>query len=208
VNGAPVQDWNRFTRLIRSSPGRPLQLAVNRADTAKVLTATPRPDQERVDGRSQAVGRLGVLPAAPEQARRPVGFLRAWKLGFLYTWETSAAIGDVLRKLVTGQMSTSNLGGLISIGQASGESARMGLEYFLGFLALFSVNLAILNLLPIPILDGGHLMFLLAEALRGRPLSVETRVRLSQLGLIVVVALMLLANGNDVVRVVQGWMGS
>jgi regulator of sigma E protease len=79
----------------------------------------------------------------------------------------------------------------------------MGLDYFLGFLAFFSINLAVLNLLPIPVLDGGHLMFLAIEAVRGRPLSVETRIRLSQLGLLIVVALMLWANGNDVVRVIE-----
>jgi regulator of sigma E protease len=72
------------------------------------------------------------------------------------------------------------------------------------FLALFSVNLAVLNLLPIPILDGGHLMFLAFEAVRGRPLSVEARIRLSQVGLVIVVALMIWANGNDVVRLVFG----
>jgi regulator of sigma E protease len=94
------------------------------------------------------------------------------------------------------------MGGLLSIGQASGQTAQLGLEVWLSFLALFSVNLAVLNLLPIPILDGGHLMFLAFEAVRGRPLSVEARIRLSQVGLVIVVALMLWANGNDVFRLI------
>jgi regulator of sigma E protease len=118
------------------------------------------------------------------------------------TWGTVSLVAGMLKQLATGQISPRNMGGLLSIGEASGETARLGLEVFLGFLAMFSVNLAVLNLLPIPILDGGHLMFLAFEAVRGRPLSVESRIRLSQVGLVLVVALMLWANGNDVVRLV------
>ena len=81
-----------------------------------------------------------------------------------------------------------------------GEVARLGLEAFLGFMALFSINLAVLNLLPIPVLDGGHLMFLTVEALRGRPLSLESRMRLSQVGFVIVMAIMVWALANDVLR--------
>ena len=96
--------------------------------------------------------------------------------------------------------------GLLSIGEASGQSAAQGPATFLFFLAFLSVNLAVLNLLPIPILDGGHLMFLAIEAIRGRPLSLEARIRLSHVGLIIVVGLMLWANGNDVVRLVERYL--
>jgi regulator of sigma E protease len=92
------------------------------------------------------------------------------------------------------------MGGLLTIADASGESARMGMEKFLTFMALFSVNLAVLNILPIPILDGGHLLFLAIEAVRGRPLSVEARIRFSHVGLLIVVALMVWANANDILR--------
>jgi regulator of sigma E protease len=104
-------------------------------------------------------------------------------------------------------MSARNLGGLITIGEASGQTARMGLYAFVSFMALLSVNLAILNLLPIPILDGGHLMFMAIEAVRGRPLSVESRIRLSHVGLLIVIALMLWANGNDIVRLIERNLG-
>jgi regulator of sigma E protease len=112
-----------------------------------------------------------------------------------------------LRDLFTGALSPRNLGGLLAIGEASGESAEQGPATYLFFLAFLSVNLAVLNLLPIPILDGGHLMFLAIEAVRGRPLSVESRIRLSHVGLIIVVGLMLWANGNDVVRLIQRYFG-
>jgi regulator of sigma E protease len=207
INGNPVQQWQELVLAVRANPGRPVTLVVEREGGREAFTLTPDAAVDRDSaGRRITIGRAGVAPDEILERRR-VGPIRALGSGLQQTWATAAGIGDILRKLVTGRMSTRNLGGIISIGEASGESARLGLEYFLGFLALFSVNLAVLNLLPIPILDGGHLVFLLAEALRGRPLSVETRVRLSQVGLIVVVALMLLANGNDVVRKVQHWFG-
>jgi regulator of sigma E protease len=90
------------------------------------------------------------------------------------------------------------VGSIVTIGELSGQAAAMGLDYFLGFMALFSINLAILNLLPIPVLDGGHLLFLAIEALRGgRPLSVEQRLRWSQVGFVVLIGIMVWALSND-----------
>src|SRR6185503_8482919 len=103
---------------------------------------------------------------------RRVGVVESVKLGAGETVGAAAAIADVLKKLFTGQVSPREMGGLLSIGEASGATAQLGLDRWLGFLAFFSVNLAVLNLLPIPILDWGHLMFLAFEAVRGRPLSV------------------------------------
>ena len=94
-----------------------------------------------------------------------------------------------------------DVGSIITVGQYSGQVARLGLDWFLPFLALFSVNLAILNLLPIPILDGGQLMFLIAEAVRRKPLSLELRARLTQVGFVVLLAVMILALTNDVLRI-------
>ena len=144
-------------------------------------------------------GLLGVA-----RIRGGWGLAGAVGMGAEQTAAGVSLIGGVLKQLVTGQISARNMGGILSIGQASGETAKLGFDVWLAFLALFSVNLAVLNLLPIPILDGGHLMFLAFEAVRGRPLSVEARIRLSQVGLVIVVALMIWANGNDVVRLVFG----
>ena len=105
-----------------------------------------------------------------------------------------------LKDLVTGQMSARNLGSIVTIGEMSGQAAAEGLPVFLRFMGLFSVNLAILNLLPIPVLDGGHLLFLAIEAVRGRPLSVEQRLRWSQVGFVILIGIMLLALGNDFLR--------
>ncbi len=108
---------------------------------------------------------------------------------------------DFLRDLVTGNVSPKSVGSIVTIGQASGQAAAQGLESFLGFMAFFSVNLAILNLLPIPVLDGGHLVFLAIEAVRGgNPLSVEQRLRWSQVGFVVLLGIMVWALSNDFMR--------
>ncbi|MGH7608132.1 MAG: site-2 protease family protein, partial [Gemmatimonadales bacterium] len=106
----------------------------------------------------------------------------------------------VLKRLVLGETSTRELGGPILIAQMSGQMLRLGIESFLRFVAFFSVSLAVLNLLPIPVLDGGHTMFLIAEGIRRKPLSVQLRMRLTQVGLLVVLAIMVLALSNDVLR--------
>ncbi len=202
--GAPVRSWQELVRTIQSHPGKPLPLVVQRGGQTVRTTVTPNTDRVTVppDAKSVSVGRVGAAGTPPAYVTADVGVGRALALGARATWRTSAEIVKVLRRLIVGELSPRNLGGLLSIGEASGETARMGLEVWLLFLAAFSVNLAVLNLLPIPILDGGHLMFLAFEAVRGRPLSVEARIRLSQVGLVIVVALMLWANGNDIVRII------
>ncbi|HYJ79861.1 MAG TPA: RIP metalloprotease RseP, partial [Longimicrobiaceae bacterium] len=208
--GKPVADWTELVAAIQGSPGRPLPLVVERGGRRVTLQAMPAavtPERPRQRGAPAKVGRLGAGYQEIELERRSVGVLRAVQIGFDDTAFTTRYLLKTLKQLVTGELSARNMGGLLTIGKASGESARLGLERFLSFLALFSVNLAVLNLLPIPILDGGHLMFLAAEAVRGRPLSIETRIRLSQVGLVIVVALMLWANGNDVVRWLEQTFG-
>ena len=201
--GVPVRSWQQLVLAIRGHPGKPLPLTVERGGKTLGLTVTPAAAKAKdANGLRTTIGRVGAAGVAPAHVNERVGPVRAVASGAQATWRTAALVAGTLKQLVTGQISPRNMGGLLAIGEASGETARLGLEVFLGFLAMFSVNLAVLNLLPIPILDGGHLMFLAFEAVRGRPLSVEARIRLSQVGLVIVVALMLWANGNDVVRLV------
>jgi regulator of sigma E protease len=117
--------------------------------------------------------------------------------------ETVAVTGLILgflRDLFTGGVSPRSMGSIVTIGEASGQAAAAGVDTFLRFMALFSVNLAILNLLPIPVLDGGHLVFLAIEAIRGKAVSVEQRLRWSNVGVLVVVGIMLWALSNDILR--------
>ncbi|HYW08894.1 MAG TPA: RIP metalloprotease RseP [Longimicrobium sp.] len=206
--GKPVRAWSEFEAEIRAHPGRPFPMRVQRGNQQLDMTVTPKAEREAgPDGKRVEVGKLGVGRQPPEYRHRRVGVLEGIGMGFTETWDRTRALVTGLRELITGEASARNMGGLITIAQVSGETAKLGISTFIAFLAFFSINLAVLNLLPIPVLDGGHLMFLAIEAVRGRPLSIETRIRLSQLGLLMVVALMVWANGNDVVRVVERYMG-
>jgi regulator of sigma E protease len=206
VEGERLLGWPSLVEHIQQSVGEPLALTVMRDGRPLSLSVTPRAEQVEVAGRDTVIGRMGASGVTPF-ATNPVGIGEAVSIGFTQTWSDVTLIGTTLRQLVTGQMSARNLGGLITIGEVSGQTARLGLYAFVSFMALLSVNLAILNLLPIPILDGGHLMFMTIEAVRGRPLSVESRIRMSHVGLLIVIALMLWANGNDIVRLIERNLG-
>lgn len=197
---APVRTWYEFERAIRAHAERPLPLVVLRSGRRIDLTVTPAAERELdLQMRRVEVGKLGVLREL-NVVRNPVGPLEAVGRGVSMTWNNSAAIVGLVGDLFTGDASPRSLGGPLAIGQLSGQAARFGAESFLAFMALLSINLAVLNLLPIPVLDGGHLLFLGLEAVRGRPLSLEQRIRLSHVGLILVVGIMIWAMTNDVLR--------
>lgn len=203
AGGRPVRAWQDLEGAIRASPGRPLALLVERGGQRLPVTVTPATERElNEEMRRVPVGKIGVETPRPEVVRRTIGPAEAVARGWQQTWESAGAIVAVLGRLLTGGESMRSLGGPLAIGQISGETARLGLSAFLSFLAIFSINLAIFNLLPIPILDGGHLLFIAIEAVRGRPLSVEQRVRFSHVGMILVVGLMVWAITNDILRVV------
>lgn len=195
IGDTPVTSWNEAVRLIQDGRGRALPFVVERGGRRVPLTITPETGQE--GGRE--VGKIGAAVDVPT-VYRPLDAVDAIQTGAQQTWGVTQMIVTFLGRMISGQESARQMGGLLAIGEMSGQAAHAGMYTFLGFLAMFSVNLAVLNLLPIPILDGGHLMFLAIEAVRGRPLSVEARIRLSHVGLIIVVALMLWANGNDILR--------
>jgi regulator of sigma E protease len=196
--GEPIASWQDMVKVIRARPEQPTPLEVERGGRAVTLELTP--SAERVPNEPRPIGQIGVAPEI-ETVHRSLGVGGAIARGAELTWLDSKGIVRFLRNLVTGQESARSVGSILTIGQISGQTARMGLEVFLGFMALFSINLAILNLLPIPILDGGHLLFIVIEAVRGRPLSVEQRMRLSHVGLLIVIGLMVWAMTNDVLRV-------
>jgi regulator of sigma E protease len=127
-------------------------------------------------------------------------FGRALVSGGTETWGRTRLVLGFLKGLVLRQVSPREVGSILTVGQISGQVARLGIDWLLTFMAFLSINLAILNLLPIPVLDGGQLMFLIAEAVRRKPLSLELRTRLTQLGFVVLIAIMILALTNDVLR--------
>jgi len=202
IDETPVRTWDHLVRLVEASAGRRIALAVRRGGQEVALEITPRATTVRDPATrvARTVGRIGVA-AEPPPLRR-YGPLGAVGQGFVQAGNAAGLVLFTLKGLVLGQISPREIGGPILVGQLSGQVAQRGLDYFLGFMALFSMNLAVLNLLPIPVLDGGHLLFLAIEAVRRRPLSEELRARWTQVGFAVLVAIMLLALANDVLRLV------
>lgn len=207
VEGRPVESWDGFSEAVESRPSRPTTITVDRDGSRRQLTVTPEEELLAVGGDSLRYGRVGVGPhqatvaAAIGAADRRVGPVAALGYGFGQTWTWTVRIVEVIGDLITGQAAAENLAGPVRIAEMSGSVARAGLRSLLGFMAILSVNLAILNLLPIPILDGGQLLLLGIEEVRGRRLSVETRVRWAQIGLLLVGALMVWAIGNDLLQI-------
>jgi len=202
VDGVRIGTWPQFVSVVQGSPGVEIEISVERDGGSLIRRATPSEEQQLdpTTGEPRTIGQIGVFPLLPGVAYTPVSPVEAVGAGWSETVFISGAILGFLRDLVTGQISARNLGSIVAIGEASGQAAAEGLPIFLRFMALFSVNLAILNLLPIPVLDGGHLVFLGIEAVRGRPLSVEQRLRWSQVGFVVLIGIMVLALGNDFLR--------
>ncbi|HUL03784.1 MAG TPA: RIP metalloprotease RseP, partial [Gemmatimonadales bacterium] len=196
VDADTVASWADFSRMIRAHPAQGVTVTLARGDSVIRLAVVPerKVDTDPETKQERVYGMVGVtvrLPALPK-----VGPLDAVRLGWR---ETAFRTGLVLQ--IVRRPRVQELGGILTIGQLSGQQARSGFGPFLAFMAFLSVNLAVLNLLPIPILDGGQVVFLVAEAVRRRPLSLELRARLTQIGFVVLVAIMLIALRNDVLRV-------
>jgi len=203
VDGAPVINWYTFLDAIKPHPGARIELEILRNGRAlnRTVTLNSLEEEDPVTGEVSVVGQIGITRSPDDLVYTPVGLMDAVTAGYRGTVAVTGMILEFLRNLVTGKVSPRSVGSIVTIGQASGQAAAQGLEYFLSFMALFSVNLAILNLLPIPVLDGGHLIFLTIEAVRGgNPLSVEQRLRWSQVGFVVLLGIMVWALSNDVMR--------
>ncbi len=204
VDGQPIATWEELSRTIRQSGPKTLTLQVERHGEHLEIAVTPKEKEEKnlfgeVTGKAYLIG----IERGFEQL--PVSPLGAIAMGAQQTAWWVATIFTSLAKMVQGKIPASEIGGPILIAQAAGEQARLGLEYLLHFMAVISVNLGVLNLLPVPILDGGHLLFFLIEAVRRRPLDTRYREIAQQVGLILLLTLMVFAFYNDIARVLQRW---
>jgi regulator of sigma E protease len=200
AGGRDIETWQQLVTVIEANPGTPVPFEVRRNGDVIRLEVTP--ELRRLET-GHEYGRIGV-GASPSASgglpREDAGVLTAVRHGAGETWQMARLVVDFLGGLFSGRQSARDVGGPIMIGELSGQFARAGAEAFLSFMALFSVNLAVLNLLPIPVLDGGHLVFLGIEAIRGRPLSMEQRMRFTQVGFVIIVGIMVWALGNDLLR--------
>lgn len=195
VADVPVTNWAEMVREIGARPGERVRIGLLRSEIPLVRTV----ELESVNDGEEERGRLGVVQTLPEVAV-PMGPGEAVVAGWDETIGITRLILSFLGNLFTGNVSPRDVGSIGTIAVASGEAAAQGIATFLRFMALFSVNLAILNMLPIPVLDGGHMVFLGIELIRGERLSVKQRIRWSKVGVWVVLGIMVWALGNDLLR--------
>ena len=194
IAGTPVRQWTELVDQIQDNAGHAVPIDLRRAGHEMTLAVTPE-SQPGPEGKP--VGKIGI-GVRQDVSHRSYSFTQAVAAGFGATLEASTQLVRGIRGMISGDVSRRAISGPIRIGQMAGQSIQLGLNIFLGFLAFISVNLAIVNLLPIPVLDGGQFLFLVAEAAIRRPLSLRLRERLTAVGLVLVVLLMIFAFSNDI----------
>jgi regulator of sigma E protease len=207
LNEIPIENAQQWVRLIRDNPEKPMSLKVMRESLEVELTLIPRSRSEN----GETYGYIGVKNRIeiPESIRREMtvveryGPLDGMLASLDKTWRMTWLTLRVLGKLVTGEASVRNLSGPITIAHYAGITARIGIEPFLGFLAIISISLGVLNLLPVPMLDGGHLFYYLVEVFKGSPVSEQTEIIGQKVGILLLFCLMSIAVYNDFLRLVE-----
>jgi regulator of sigma E protease len=203
VGGQKVSRWDELSLKIRQTGEQPLTLSVRRGDRDFQVQVTPqRMDTADIFGGTVSAVIIGIS-AGDHPAVERVGPLRALNLGVFYTGRLTWLTVESLYKLVAREVPLKSIGGPILIAQVAGKQAEMGATYLVQFMAALSVNLFLLNLLPVPVLDGGHLFFFVIEAIRGKPLPLQHREMAQGLGLMLLLALMILVFYQDILRLVH-----
>jgi regulator of sigma E protease len=206
VGGRELKTWQDMTTLIHASPEKPLTFRLQRGGQVLDVTITPKKETYKTpDGEEKAIGLIGIKPAGNDFIKK-YGLPEAASLGLKRTWDISALTLLSMVKLIQRVIPSNTIGGPIMIFQMAGEQASQGALNFFTFMAVISINLGVLNLLPIPILDGGHILFLGIEAVRRRPLSENVIMIAQRVGLVLLLSLMAFAFYNDIVRLFTGKM--
>lgn len=202
MDGKPIVDWIDLVKRIQKSPNRDVVLKIERRSSEVLLELVPVATVSE-DGRTYGKIGAGVEPVSfPVEMLRDIryGPLEAVPVAFAKTYQMMALTLESIGKMIQGAISVKNLSGPITIAKVAGASAESGLESFLNFLAYLSISLGILNLLPIPMLDGGHLLYYVIEAVRGRPVSEKIQILGLKIGMALLMTLMILAFYNDLAR--------
>jgi regulator of sigma E protease len=207
VNGQNIRQWSDLVTQVRASPEKALQIVVARDNRELPVEVIP----SRVEEGGQTIGRIGAAPRIDRNALQQKLFtevryppLGAMGSALRKTWDTSVFSLQMLLKMVTGAVSWKNISGPITIADYAGQTAHLGLVPYLSFIALISISLGVLNLLPVPMLDGGHLMYYMVEIIKGSPVSERTMAVGQQIGIAVLLTLMAFAFYNDINRLLSG----
>jgi regulator of sigma E protease len=194
INGETVEDWQDMSEKIGKSNGKAVLIEVQRGTEKKTVSLTPQYNEVH---KKWIIGITKEVPA-DQFVKRRYGFFDSIQKGFQENFKLFGLTFEVLKKLFTFQLSYKALGGPVQIAQATAQAAKSGFGDFLYFLTFLSIQLGILNLLPIPVLDGGHLLFMGYEAVRRRPLSIRKRIIAQQVGMAILFTLMILVTFNDI----------
>jgi regulator of sigma E protease len=200
IEGQPIYTWSQMTTQVKEHPQKPLRVEVLRNGQRVPLTVTPSAEKVTVNGQTIEVGKIGI--SGPGRSlMRSSNPLEAIYHGLEATWGWTELTTIGLYKMIVGDISSKNIGGPLTIANISGEAASQGASSVVFLIAILSINLGVLNLLPIPILDGGHLLFFLIEGILRKPLGERQRELAQQAGLVLLVGVMIFAFWNDLERI-------
>ena len=204
INNIPIRRWDEMTSIIHGQPGTSMNIKIERKSSVMSFAITPEKKiMKDIFGQPKEIGLIGIAPSGKTSIKKE-SVSGALSLAVSRTWELSLLTVVSIIKLIQQIIPADTIGGPILIFQMAGQQASQGALSFFTFMAVISINLGILNLLPIPILDGGHLMFLGIEAVRKKPLSEKVIITAQKIGLVLLLALMAFAFYNDIVRLITG----
>ncbi|NOT21845.1 MAG: RIP metalloprotease RseP [Nitrospiraceae bacterium] len=201
IGDQTIHTWSQMTGIVKESPNRELPIEVLREGHRISLTVTPSAEKTTVNGQSVEVGKIGIAGPGGRSIMRSSTPLLSLYDGFRATWGLTELTVVGLYKMIVGDISSKNIGGPLTIANISGEAAAQGASNVIYLIAILSINLGVLNLLPIPILDGGHLLFFLIEGILRKPLGERQRELAQQAGLVLLVGVMIFAFWNDLERI-------
>jgi len=201
INDSAINSWDEMAEIINASKGQTIELTVRRGESTRNFSLAPEQvTTKNIFGEDVQRYIIGIT-ASGETYSKDMNLFQAFSESMIQTYRVTELMVVIIAKLITGDISTDTLGGPIMIAQMAGDSAKAGIGSLISFIALISINLAIINLLPIPILDGGHLLFFSIEAIKGRPVSMKVREIAQQVGLFLLILLMILVFYNDISRI-------
>jgi regulator of sigma E protease len=201
VDGSGIERFEDITRIVQLRPGQSMQIVLERNGTPVTVTATPRLSVQTDNfGNEHRIGLLGIK-SGPREHRQHDPLSAGWR-AVIETFRLTGSMLEAIGQMIVGVRDTEEIGGPIAIAKMSGEVAQLGISQLLWFMAVLSINLGMINLFPVPMLDGGHLLFYGIEAVRGRPLGERAQEWGFRIGLALVLTLMLFATWNDLTKII------